>query len=419
MAHDPARRVPRAVVTGRGAVTPVGLTWSETWRSLAAGVSGIRELTGVDTAELPVRIGGEVHGFDAEHALPARLVRRTDPSVHLALVAALEAVEDAKLDMRVTPADRVAVVLGSAGGPTKTSITATRALAERGPARVSPFFFPASGIDSAASEVALLLGAQGPATCVTTACATGATAIGEAARLIAVGEADVVVAGGTDDTLTRLDIAGAAATRALSRRNDDPARACRPFDRDRDGFVMSAGAGVLVLESDEHALARGAHVHGEIAGYGATTDAYHVTAPDPEGRPAQRAMHLALERAGLGPDAVGHISAHGTSTRLNDTTEVQAIRTVFGARATQIPVSSIKSMTGHMLGGAGAVEAIAAVEVLETGIVPPTLNCDDPEDPEMNFVAHTAQRHDVDVVMSNSFGFGGHNAVLVLRKWCG
>ncbi|MFD8491828.1 beta-ketoacyl-[acyl-carrier-protein] synthase family protein [Amycolatopsis sp. NPDC059657] len=406
----------KVVVTGRGVVSPIGHDWQTTWENLIKGVSGIRALGTVDVSGLPVRIGGEVVGLDVTE-LPLKLVRRTDSSVHIALVAAREAVRDAGLEIGPDLAPRTAVVLGSAGGPTKLSAAATAALADRGAKGLSPYYFPGSSVDSAASEVALYFGAQAASICMVTACATGATSIGEAMKLIIDGDADVVIAGGVDDTMTRLDITGAAMSRALSRRNDDPAAACRPFDRDRDGFVMSAGGGVVVLEGADHALGRGARIHAELAGYGTTTDAFHITAPQPEGLSAQRAMRIALGKAGLSPSEIDYVNAHGTSTKLNDTTEIRALRGVFGERATHLPVSSIKSMTGHMLGAAGAVELITAIETIHTGVVPPTINCHVPEDPEMNFVPHLPQRHEVNAVMSNSFGFGGHNAVLVARRW--
>ncbi|WP_434599909.1 beta-ketoacyl-ACP synthase II [Streptomyces sp. A5-4] len=412
-----SHRAGRVVVTGRGVVSPLGLSWPETWANLLDGRSGIGQLTGIETQDLPVRIGGEIKDFDPEAYLPRKIARRMDRSVQLALVAAEEAVRDAGLEITAELAPRVAVVLGSASGPTRSSVAAQEALVQRGPRAVSPFFFATSSVDAAAGEVSLRFGLQGSSTCMTTACATGSTCLGEAMRMIRLGVADVVIAGGVDDSITRLDINGAAMSQALSRRNDDPQKACRPFDKARDGFVMSAGAGVVVLESEEHAQHRGARVHAELAGYGATTDAYHVTAPHPEGLPAQRAARQALADAGVTPADVGYINAHGTSTPKNDTTEVKVIRSVFGDRAEAIPISSIKSMTGHMLGAAGAVEAIAAMEAIKTGQVPPTINCDDPEDPGLNFVAHKAQTHAVDVAVSNSFGFGGHNAVLVLRQW--
>ncbi|MDG5804623.1 beta-ketoacyl-ACP synthase II [Streptomyces ossamyceticus] len=407
----------RVVVTGRGAITPLGLTWDETWTALLDGRSGIAPFTQLDASDLPVRFGGEVKNFRAEDHLDHKTVRRLDRTVHLALVAAEEAVRDAGLQITPETAPRAAVILGTASGPARNAVTAAKAMAERGPRAVSPYFFPSSGVDSACGEISLRFGLQGSSTSMTTACATGSTCLGEAMRMIRLGIADVVIAGGVDDSLTRVDVNGAAVSRALSRRNDDPERACRPFDTARDGFVMSAGAGVVVLESEEHAVARGARIHGELAGYGATTDAYHVTAPHPDGLPAQRAALLALAEAGLDPDAVDYINAHGTSTPKNDTTEIKVIRGVFGSHATRIPISSIKSMTGHMLGASGAVEAITALQTLTSGHVPPTINCDDPEDQELDFVPHKAREHDVDVAVSNSFGFGGHNAALVLRRW--
>jgi 3-oxoacyl-[acyl-carrier-protein] synthase II len=407
----------RVVITGRGAITPVGLDWQATWEALGDGKSGIRALSSIDTTGLPVSIGGEIKGFTATEHLPRTLVRRSDTTAHLAMVATRQALRDAELEIDAELAPRTGVVIGSACGPTKLVVAASERLRDRGYAGLSPFFFATSSVDSPTADVALMFGIQGPSACMTTACATGATCIGESMRMIQHGTADVVVAGGVDDTITRLDLAAGARSTALSRRNDDPEGACRPFDRDRDGFVMSAGTGVLVLESAEHAERRGARILGELAGYGATTDAFHVTAPHPEGLTAQRAMRAALAEAGASPGDVGYVNAHGTGTKLNDSVEVAALRNVFGPGITAVPVSSTKSMTGHMLGASGAVEAIIALEVIRTGVVPPTINCDDPEDPELNYVAHQAQEHSVDLAMSNSFGFGGHNAVLVLRRW--
>jgi len=407
----------RVVVTGYGVISPFGVGWETAWSNLIQGGSGIRELSGIDTSGLPVGIGGQVLDFDPGVWLPASLVRRTTRPAHLALVAATLALRDAKLDVDAELAPRIGVTVGTACGASAAVVDAGAAFAERGFMALSPYTFTSTGVVTVASEVALHVGAQGPAACTATACATGATCVGEAMRLIRLGEADVVLAGGADDTITPFDIAAAARARALSRRSGDPRAASRPFDTGRDGFVMSAGAGILVLESEEHALARQARVYGEVAGYAATTDAHNLTSPHPEGVAVERAVRLALRDAGVGPAEVGYVNAHGTGTRMNDTAEIKVIRRVFAERATSVPVSSTKSMTGHMLGAAGAVEAMIAMEAVRTGIVPPTINCDDPEDPEMNFVAHRAQEHTADVAVSNSFGFGGHNAVLVLRRW--
>ncbi|MET9341946.1 beta-ketoacyl-[acyl-carrier-protein] synthase family protein [Nonomuraea sp. NPDC003804] len=402
----------KVVVTGRGAISPIGLTWAETWAGMCAGRSGIRRLSGIDVAGLPVRIGGQIDGFDPMEHLPAALVRRTGRTVHLALAAARAALDEAGLpEGGLGP--RAAVVIGSVGGHGQRAAEARSAFARNGVKGLSPYTFAATGIVGPASEVALLVGAQGPVSTVATACATGATCVGEGMRLIREGRADVVLAGGADDTLTAFDLAVAARAGALSRRNDRPEAASRPFDRGRDGFVMSAGAGVLVLESAEHAAARGARVFGELAGYGATTDAHHLTAPHPQGTMAREAMRAALAEAGVAVRSVGYVNAHGTSTRHNDATEIVVLRAVLEERAASVPISSTKSVTGHMLAAAGAVEAMAMLEVIRTGIVPPTVNCDDPEDPELDFVPQHAQARRVDVAVSNSFGFGGHNAVLV------
>lgn len=414
---DSSRKLKTVVVTGYGAISPFGVGWETLWSNLIQGRSGIRSLSGIDTSGLPVTIGGEVTDFDPGVWLPASLVRRTTRPVHLALVAASLALRDAKIDVDEALAPRLAVVVGTACGSTAAAVEAGAAFAGRGFTGLSPYTFISTGVVTVAGEVALHLGAQGPSSCIATACATGATCIGEAMRLIQLGKADVAVAGGVDDTMTRFDLATAARAKALSRRNEDPEAASRPFDQGRDGFVMSAGAGVLVLESAEHALARQARVYGEVAGYGATTDAYNVTVPDPEGTSVERAVRLALQDAGVRPGEVDYINAHGTGTRKNDTAEIKVIRRVFAERASAIPVSSTKSMTGHMLGAAGAIEAMITLETVRTGTVPPTINCADPEDPELNFVAHRAQQHPVDVAISNSFGFGGHNVVLVVRRW--
>lgn len=416
MSAHQTRPLRRVVVTGTGVITPVGNTVDSFWKSLVDGRSGISAIETWDASDLPVHIGAEVKDFSPADYMPHKVSRRMDASAQYGLAAAMQAVREAKLEMDDDLSARTGVYLGSSAGAAQLTYDTTVKLHERGARAVSPFFFATSGSESAAGEVAMWLGARGPSSSLSTACASGATCIGEAARLIQFGVADVMVAGGAEAPVTRLNIAAAAACQALSRRNDDPQSACRPFDNERDGFVMGAGAGVVVLEEYEHALARGAHILGELAGYGATTDAYHLTAPHPDALGTKTAMRIALDSAGLRPEDVDYINAHGTSTRLNDATEVAAIRGVFGEHATRIPVSSTKSMTGHLISGTGAVELVAGLLAIRHNVVPPTLNCDDPLDPDLNFVPGVAQEWQVDVVMSNSFGFGGHNAVLVVRS---
>jgi 3-oxoacyl-[acyl-carrier-protein] synthase II len=349
--------------------------------------------------------------------MPHKVARRIDPSAQYGLAAAMQAVHDARLEVDDELAPRVGVYVGCSVGAAQTTYDTTLKLEERGARAVSPFFFATSGGESVTDEIALWLGACGPSASLATACASGATCIGEAMRLIRYGVTDVMIAGGAEAPVTRLNIAAAAACRALSRRNDDPVLACRPFDKGRDGFVMGAGAGIVVLEEAEHARRRGARILAELVGYGATTDAYHLTAPHPEGLGTKRAMRMALDSAGLAPADVDYVNAHGTSTELNDRTEIAATREVLGAHATRIPISSTKSMTGHLISGAGAIELVASVQAIRTGVVPPTLNCEDPEDGELNFVPNVAQEWNTNVAMSNSFGFGGHNAVLIVRRW--
>jgi 3-oxoacyl-[acyl-carrier-protein] synthase II len=411
------------VVTGCGVISPVGLTVAGFWSSLLAGRSGVAEISRFDASGLPVRIAGEVRGFDPADYLPHQVSRRIDSYAQYALAAGQQAVEAAKLELTGAPAGvdggRVGVLVGAAYGPVQTIQHSVRTLDARGVRRVSPHFAAASSVDSAAGELARRLGARGPSGSVSTACATGSTCIGEAMRHIQHGYADVMLAGGADDAITELDVGSTDLAGALSRRNHEPAAASRPFDRGRDGFVMAAGAGVLVLEEAGHALRRGAPILAELAGYGSTTDVHHATAPHPEGRAAQAAMRLALADAGITAGQVDHVNAHGTGTRQGDRAELAAIRAVLGERAPQTPISAVKSMTGHLLGAAGAVELVATIESIRTGMVPPTLNCDDPEDPELDLVAHHARRHPVTVAISNSFGFAGHNAVLVVRAWDG
>ncbi|MBE1530421.1 beta-ketoacyl-ACP synthase II [Actinomadura algeriensis] len=410
----PRRRV---VVTGAGAVSPIGVTTDEFWAGLVAGRSGAGPISGFDTSDLPVRIGAEVRDFDPDVYLERRLSRRLDGYAQFAIAAVYQAIAQAKLPVGDGLGDRTAVYMGSAYGADKLMTIALNTMRDRGHRAMSPFYAANSGVDSAAGEIATLLGATGPSNSMSTACATGSTCIGEACRLIRHGYADVVVAGAADDCVTRLNISTTSRAGALSRRNDDPARASRPFDRARDGFVMGAGGGAVVLEAAEHALDRDAQILAEVVGYGASTDAYHVTAPHPEGRGARAAIRQALEDGGLVPTDVDHVNAHGTGTVMNDRTEAAAIRAELGEHAERVPITSIKSMTGHTLGAAGALELIASIWTIREGVVPPTINCDDPEDTGLDFVPHTARRQEVRTVLSNSFGFGGRNAVLAVTRW--
>lgn len=413
---DTARR--RVVVTGCGVVSPLGCSVSDLWNGLMAGRSGVRTITRFDASDLATRIAGEVQGYDPGERIARRVHRRLDPFAQYALSAALEAVEQSKLELDEESAARTGVLIGSAYGASTVQQTVTLGAQDAaGLKRLSPFASAATAIDSAAGEVVLHLGATGPSGCITTACASGASSIGEAVRWIRHGYCDVVVAGGSDDSITRADVASAAIARVLSRRNDEPERASRPFDRGRDGFVIGAGAGVVILEEASRAVARCAPILAEVVGYGTASDAYHPTAPHPEGLGARRAIRSALEDAGASPDEVDYVNAHGTSTTINDRIESAAIRAELGERALQIPVSSIKSMTGHMIGAAGTVELIATMLAIESGRVPPTINCEDPEDPDLNYVPEKPQDHRVDLALSNSFGFAGHNVVLAVRRW--
>jgi 3-oxoacyl-[acyl-carrier-protein] synthase II len=414
-AHD--GRGHRVVVTGWGAVTPLGLSVAETWSGLIAGRSGIGTVTCVESADLPTDLAGEVTGFDPARYMKPRQERRTDPYAQYAFAAAAEAMTMAGAHVPDEDADRVGVLIGSGYGPMTSIGRQVTVLNEHGPRRVSPFAQITGAIDAAACEIGFEYGAMGPTRALSSACASGADAIGEAARWIRLGIVDVAIAGGAEHILTRLDLASSGNAHALAPRTTTPAEASRPFDEDRTGFVMSAGAGVVVLESARHAASRGAAVLAEVAGYAASSDAHHWTAPHPEGRGIRAAMRSALRDAGLGADDVDYVNAHGTSTRLNDQAELDALRGVYGELIERIPVSSTKSMTGHMIGAAGAVEAIVGGLAIQEGVVPPTVNCHKPIDRTVNFVPHEAQQHRIDVVMSNSFGFGGHNAVLVLRRW--
>jgi len=408
----------RVVVTGLGAVTPLGLSADEFWRNLVAGRSGIGPMTLCDPTNYPCRIAGEVRGFDPERFIPPKEARRLARFTQLAVAAAHMAVEDAALNLERENRERVGVLLGNGNGGFPTIEEAVRTLVERGGMRISPFFFPMILPNMAASTVSRMFGAKGYNATVVTACAASTQAIGEAAEVIRRGSADVMLAGGTEAGISQLGLAGFSVMRALSTHNEEPEKASRPFDAQRDGFVPSEGAAILVVESLEHAHARGATILAEVAGYGVSSDAYHPVQPDEDGGGAARAILEALKDAGVTPAEVDYINAHGSSTPLNDASETRAIKRAFGELAYRIPISSTKSMIGHALGAAGAMEAVACVKTILEGVIHPTINYEFP-DPEcdLDYVPNHAQKKEVNVVLSNSFGFGGQNACLVFRRF--
>ncbi len=405
----------RVVITGLGAVTPLGLNVEEFWANVIAGKSGVGLITRFDTTDFNVKIAAEVKGFDPENYLDKKEARRTDRFVQFALAAAKMAVDDASLTIDESNCEDVGVYIGSGVGGISTVEEQARTLFEKGPSRVSPFMVPMMISDMAAGQVSIMLGAKGPNEATVTACASSAHAIGNAFNAIRYGRAEVMITGGSEAAITPLSIAGFQSARALSTRNDEPEKASRPFDLNRDGFVMGEGAGILILEELEHAKRRGAKIYAELVGFGSTGDAYHITSPAPEGEGAKRAIIRALKDAGLQHDEVQYVNAHGTSTYYNDLYETKAIKAVFGDR---IAVSSTKSMTGHLLGAAGAIEAIITALTLEHQIIPPTINYETP-DPEcdLDYVPNRARESKIDAAITNSFGFGGHNAVLVLRRY--
>lgn len=406
----------RVLITGMGALTPLGLTIDTTWQSLLAGRSGIERIIGFDPTGYPVQIAGEVRGFDPASIGFPKDARRMDRSVQLAISATQQAVADAAFE--VTDPVRTAVIVGSAIGGIGLFEHQAKILAEKGPTRVAATFLPNTLIDTSTSYIATMLGATGPNFAVVAACATGSHALGVGADLIRRGLADVVIAGGTEACVTPLVHAGFCQMRALSARNDEPHAASRPFDRARSGFVVAEGAAIVVLERESHARARGARVHAELAGFGASNDAYHVATPHPESRGVIQMLRAALEDAHLSPEQVGYLNAHGTGTPLGDVAETAAIKAVFGDHVKELPVSSTKSMTGHLFGAAGALEAIISALALRDQILPPTINLDDP-DPvcDLDYVPHTAREVAVEAAVSSSMGLGGHNGALVLRRW--
>jgi 3-oxoacyl-[acyl-carrier-protein] synthase II len=405
-------------VTGLGLITPLGTGIQKTWEGICKGASGIDRITTFDTSEFPVQIAGEVKDFNAEDFIERKEIKKMDVFIQYALSAGSMAIEDAGLKITEENADRVGVIVGAGIGGIQTIERYHSVLLENGQRRISPFFIPMLITNLAAGQISIRFGARGPNSCVTTACAAGTHAIGDSFKIIQRGDADAMIAGGSESAITPLTIAGFANMKALSSRNDSPQKASRPFDVERDGFVIAEGAGIIVLEELEVALARRAKIYAEVIGYGMTADAYHMTAPDPEGRGVVNCMRVALRDAGIAPEAVNYINAHGTSTPYNDKHETSAIKHVFGEHVHQLAVSSTKSMTGHLLGAAGGVEAAFCALALSEGIVPPTINYEHP-DPEcdLDYVPNHARHIDLENVISNSFGFGGTNACIVLKKY--
>jgi len=409
---------PRVVVTGLGAVTPLGNSAESFWAAVREGRSGIGPITHFDATRLDARIAGEVKDFDPLSVIEKKDLKKLDLFIQYALAAGVDAVDDAKIDFTQVDPTRAGCLIGSGIGGIQSILEWHKVLLEKGPGRISPFFIPSLIVNMASGQLSIRYKLKGPNSAVITACATGNHTIGDAFKIIQRGDADVMLAGGSEAIITELCIAGFCSMKALSTRNDEPERASRPFDAGRDGFVTGEGAGILVLESLEHARRRGARIYAEVIGYGMTADAYHMTAPDPEGDGATRAMAGALSDGGIAPEAVGYINAHGTSTPYNDKTETLAIKRVFGEHAYKLAVSSTKSMIGHLLGAAGGVEAIVTVLALYHGILAPTINYETP-DPEcdLDYVPNVARKAEVDVALSNGFGFGGTNATLAFRRF--
>lgn len=407
----------RVVVTGLGMLSPLGNTVESSWQAALAGKSGIGPIEHMDVSAFSTRIGGSVRDFEVELYMAAKEARKLDLFIQYGLAACIQAIKDSGLEITDQNRDRIGVVMGSGIGGLTNIEKNHEQLLNSGPRRISPFFVPGSIINMVAGYLSIQYGLQGPNYALTTACTTGTHSIGMAARNIAYGEADMMVAGGSEMATTGLGLGGFSAARAMSTRNDDPQGASRPWDRDRDGFVLSDGAGAMLLEEYEHAKARGATIYAELVGFGMSGDAYHMTAPPEDGRGGAKCMDNALKDAGLNPDEVDYINAHGTSTPAGDVAETRAVKSVFGAHASELAISSTKSMTGHLLGAAGAVEAVFSVLALRDQVAPPTINLDNPdEDCDLNYVPHQAQQRELNVVLSNSFGFGGTNGSLVFRR---
>ena len=408
----------RVVITGIGMITPVGLDTEKSWDGLINGRSGIGPITQFDDKTIPTQIAGEVKGFDPAQYIEAKEIKKMDRFIHLAIAASQMTMDSSKLIVTPENAERIGVTVGAGIGGLPAIERTFRAYMEKGFRRITPFFIPMSIINEMAGHISMRFGAKGPNSCVVTACATGTHSIGDAFKIIQRGDADAMIAGGSESCICPLGVGGFNAMKALSTRNSEPERASRPFDAERDGFIMGEGSGLLVIEDLEFAKKRGAHIYAEVIGYGMSGDAYHITSPAPNGEGAARCMKMAIKDAGINPADVGYINAHGTSTKYGDELETMAIKTVFGDTAYKIPVSSTKSMTGHLLGAAGGVEAVISVLALERGILPPTINLENP-DPEcdLDYIPNKARHLQVDIVMSNSFGFGGTNACLVFRRF--
>jgi 3-oxoacyl-[acyl-carrier-protein] synthase II len=408
----------RVVITGIGLVTPVGVGNEENWANLTAGKSGIGRITKFDTADFPAKIAGEVKNFNPEDFVDKKDIKRYDEFIVFALAASEIAMRDSVLDLEKVDRERFGVIIGSGIGGFKSTEDTKEAYLKGGIKKISPFFIPASIINMGSGAVSIRYGLKGPNISIVTACSTGTHAIGDAFKIIARGDADIMVAGGAEASITELAVGGFCNMKALSRRNDEPERASRPFDKDRDGFVMGEGSGILIVEELEHAKARGAKIYAEVVGYGLTADAYHMTAPDETGDGAMRAMKMAIKDAGITPDQVDYINAHGTSTPYNDSIETRAIKGVFGEHAYKLKVSSTKSMTGHLLGAAGSVEGAILAMAIKTGIVPPTINLENPdEECDLDYVPNKSRQLSITYGLSNSFGFGGTNATIMLRKY--
>lgn len=408
----------RVVVTGMGMVSPLGLDLQSSWQAILEGRSGVGKITHFDASDFPVQIAAEVKGFDPTQYIEPKEARKMDRFIHFAIAATEMALKDSGLKLSEEDPDRVGVVIGSGLGGLPTIEAYHKVLLEKGWKRITPFFIPMVIANLSGGQISIRYGIKGPNLAVSTACATGNHSIGEAFRIIQYGDADVMIAGGTEAVITPLAVAAFAVMRALSTRNNEPEKASRPFDADRDGFVMGEGAGIIILEELEHALKRGARIYAEVVGYGMTADAYHITAPHPQGQGAAKCMKAALKDAGINPEEIDYINAHGTSTKQGDELETMAIKTVFGEHAYRLSVSSTKSMTGHLLGAAGGVEAIFTVLSIYHDIIPPTINLDNP-DPEcdLDYVPYKPKKKEVKYAMTNSFGFGGTNAALIFKKF--